>query len=71
MFVGDDTLDDVVDTWSRARSAMEEARLPLSGAIIAERIRTDVPIVVHASASTDIGSGGSLVPPSGVRSQRG
>ena len=41
MFVGDDTLDDVVDTWSRARSAMEEARLPLSGAIIAERIRTE------------------------------
>lgn len=41
MFVGDDTLHDVVDTWSRARSAMEEARLPLSGAIIAERIRTD------------------------------
>jgi len=41
LFVGDDTLDDVVDTWSRARSAMEEARLPLSGAIIAEHIRTD------------------------------
>gem|GEM_PF-4227553 len=33
--------------------------------------RTDVPIVVHASASTDIGSVCSLVPPSGVRSQRG
>ncbi|WP_239057090.1 MULTISPECIES: hypothetical protein [Cutibacterium] len=31
----------MVDTWSRARSAMEEARLPLSGAIIAEHIRTD------------------------------
>jgi len=41
LFVGDDTLHDVVDTWSRARSAMEEARLPLSGAIIAERIRTE------------------------------
>lgn len=33
--------------------------------------RTNAPIVVHASASTDIGSVYSLVPPSGVRSQRG